>query len=211
MLDLALFRRPDFLGAVIAMAGYSASAQVLVYFFPLYLQNSLRYSALASGIAMLPYAIPLCLMPRISARASNKYGSRVVLALGLAIVAAGDLLMALASPTLRYGLFAGAMMVSGIGAGLLNGETAQALQATIPTAQGGMAGGFSATVRFAAILLAVAVLGIFYSHQGTPWVMAAAAIVAMVSVALVWRLMPHQITDGAPQPSRRRDPGLDLS
>jgi hypothetical protein len=82
------------------------------------------------------------------------------------------------------------MFVSGIGAGLLNGETAQTLQATIPTAQGGMAGGLSATVRFAAILLAVAVLGVFYSHEGTPWVMAAAAIVAAVSVALVYHFLP---------------------
>jgi EmrB/QacA subfamily drug resistance transporter len=190
MLDLALFRRTDFLGAVVAMAGYSASAQVLVYFFPLYLQNSLGYSALTSGLAMLPYAVPLCLMPRVSARASTRHGSRLVLAWGLAIVAVGDLLMALAAPTLRYPLFAAAMFVSGIGAGLLNGETAQTLQATIPTAQGGMAGGLSATVRFASILLAVAVLGIFYSHEGTPWVMAAAAIVAAVSMALVHRLLP---------------------
>jgi MFS family permease len=190
MLDLALFRRPDFLGAVAAMAGYSASAQVLVYFFPLYLQNSLGYSALISGVAMLPYAIPLCLMPRFSARAATRYGSRAVLAWGLAIVAVGDVLMALAAPTLRYPLFAAAMVVSGIGAGLLNGETAQTLQATIPTAQGGMAGGLSATVRFASILLAVAVLGVFYSQKGTPWVMAAAALVAGVSVALVWRLLP---------------------
>ena len=211
MLDLALFRRPDFLGAVVAMAGYSASAQVLVYFFPLYLQNSLRYSALASGLAMLPYAIPLCLMPRVAARFSTRYGGRVVLALGLAIVAAGDLLMALAAPTLHYPLFAGAMFVSGIGAGLLNGETAQTLQATIPTAQGGMAGGLSATVRFASILLAVAVLGVFYSHKGTPSVMAAAAIVAGVSVALVWRLMPRHLMDGAPFPTRSRDTAVDLS
>lgn len=190
MLDLTLFQRSDFLGAVVAMAAYSASAQALVYFFPLYLQNTLHYSALVSGLAMLPYAVPLCLMPRVSARASTQYGSRFVLAWGLAIVAVGDLLMALTSSTPRYPFFAASMFVSGIGAGLLNGETAQALQATIPTAQGGMAGGFSATVRFAAILLAVAVLGIFYSHQGTPWVMAAAAIVAVMSTIFVYRLLP---------------------
>lgn len=190
MLDLMLFQRQDFLGAVAAMAGYSASAQALVYFFPLYLQNSLHYSALVSGLAMLPYAIPLCLMPRLSARASTQYGSRFVLAWGLAIVAVGDLLMALTSSTPHYPLFAASMFVSGIGGGLLNGETAQALQATIPTAQGGMAGGFSATVRFAAILLAVAVLGIFYAHQGTPWVMGAASLVAAMSTAFVYRLLP---------------------
>jgi hypothetical protein len=49
----------------------------------------------------------------------------------------------------------------------LNGETAQTLQSTIPTARGGMAGGLSATVRFAAILLAVAVLGVVLAHEAT--------------------------------------------
>jgi hypothetical protein len=86
------------------------------------------------------------------------------------------------------------MFVSGVGAGLLNGETAQTLQATIPTAQGGMAGGLSATVRFASILLAVAILGIFYSHKGIPWVMAAAGIVAGLSATFVWRLLPSGLT-----------------
>jgi MFS family permease len=196
MLDLALVRRPDFLGAVAAMAGYSASAQVLVYFFPLYLQNGVGYSALTSGIAMLPYAVPLFLMPRVGAKATIARGNRVVLVVGLAIVAAGDLLMALTAPMLRYPLFAGAMVVTGIGAGLLNGETAQTLQATIPTAQGGMAGGLSATVRFASILLAVAVLGVFYSQRGIPWVMAMAAIVAAISATFVWRLLPaREISD----------------
>jgi len=198
MLDLGLFQRSDFLGAVAAMIGYSASAQVLVYFFPLYLQNGIGYSALASGVAMLPYAVPLFLMPRLAARLAIARGTRVVLAWGLAIVAAGDLLMALAARTLHYPLFAGAMFVAGIGAGLLNGETAQTLQATIPTAQGGMAGGLSATVRFASILLAVAVLGVFYSHRGIPWVMATAAVVAAVSATFVWRLLPaRQISDRA--------------
>src|SRR5580704_2956918 len=187
MLDLALFRRSDFLGAVAAMAGYSASAQVLVYFFPLFLQNGIGYSPVTSGIAMLPYAIPLFLMPRVAARLTIQRGNRMVLASGLAIVAVGDLLMALAAPRLSYPLFAGAMFVSGIGAGLLNGETAQTLQATIPTAQGGMAGGLSATVRFASILLAVAILGVFYSHKGIPWVMAAASLVAIVSATFAWR------------------------
>jgi EmrB/QacA subfamily drug resistance transporter len=164
MIDLALFRRSDFLGAVAAMAGYSAAAQALVYFFPLYLQNGFGYSPLVCGAAMLPYAIPLFLLPRVGARASVRHGERWVLALGLVFVAAGDLLLACSAPVLRYPLFASAMAVSGIGAGLLNGQTAQTLQGTIPTERGGMAGGLAATVRFAAILLSVALLGIVLSH-----------------------------------------------
>jgi len=138
MLDLALFGRPAFLGAVAAMMGYSAAAQVLIFFLPMYLQNAFGFSPLHCGVAMLPFAIPLFVVPRISARASARHGSRAVLtwvlaalALGV-LVAVGDLLLAWTAPFLRYPLFAVAMVVTGSGAGVLNGETALALQSTIP-------------------------------------------------------------------------------
>jgi MFS family permease len=167
MLDLALFGRPDFLGAVAAMVGYAAAAQVLMFFLPLYLQNAFGLTPLSCGAAMLPFAIPLFVVPRIAARMSVRHGSRVVLTWGLVLVAVGDLLLAWAAPLLRYPLFAVAMGLTGIGAGALNGETVQALQGTIPPERGGMAGGLGATVRFTAILLAVALLGAVLSHTAT--------------------------------------------
>jgi MFS family permease len=167
MLDLALFGRSAFLGAVVAMIGYSAGAQVLMFFLPLYLQNAFGFSALACGAAMLPFAIPLFVVPRIAARASVRHGSRTVLTWGLVLVAAGDLLLAWSAPLLRYPLFALAMGLTGIGAGALNGETVQTLQGAIPPERGGMAGGLGATVRFTSILLAVALFGAVLSHAAT--------------------------------------------
>jgi MFS family permease len=251
MLDLALFRRPAFLGAVAAMIGYAASAQVLVFFLPLYLQNAFGYSPLVSGAAMLPFAIPLFVMPRPGARASVRYGSRAVLVWGLALVAAGNLLLAWTAPLLRYPLFAAAMVLTGAGAGMLNGETVQTLQSTIPPERGGMAGGLSATVRFTAILLAVTLLGVVLSHaavfdftrraehlalsvdvtplvrrviagdtpgallsvpssarplateiarrsvaSGIAWLMLATAVVAAVTGAMAWRLLPAGVPVG---------------
>ena len=248
MLDLDLFRRPAFLGAVAAMIGYAASAQVLIFFLPLYLQNAFGYSPLVCGAAMLPFAIPLFVMPRPGAQASVRFGSRAVLVWGLALVAGGNLLLAWAAPFLEYPAFAAAMVVTGIGAGMLNGETAQTLASTIPVDRGGMAGGFSATVRFTAILLAVALLGVVlsraavldFTHRaaqvavsvdarplvrrmiagdaagalanvpvaarpvvaemarqgvaaGVSWLMLAAAVVAGVTGALVWWLLPARV------------------
>lgn len=167
MLDLGLFKRPAFLGAVTAMVGYSAAAQVLMFFLPLYLQNAFGFSPLACGAAMLPFAIPLFVIPRLAARTSVRHGSRFVLAWGLVMVAAGDLLLAWSAPMLRYPVFAMAMGLTGIGAGTLNGETVQTLQGTIPPERGGMAGGLGATVRFTSILLAVALLGAVLSHTAT--------------------------------------------
>lgn len=164
MLDLSLFTRPAFLGAVVAMVGYSAAGQVLIFFLPLYLQNAFGYSPMQCGVAMLPFAVPLFVMPRISSRASGRFGNRAVLSWGLMLIAGGDLLLAWTAPTLRYPLFALAMVFAGTGAGALNGETALALQGTIPPERGSTAGGLAGTVRFTAILLAVAVFGVVLSH-----------------------------------------------
>src|SRR6201999_800396 len=40
MVDFNLFKKDTFLGAVLAMIGYGASAQVMIFFLPLYLQNA---------------------------------------------------------------------------------------------------------------------------------------------------------------------------
>ena len=40
MVDFGLFRSRTFVGAVLAMIGYGASAQVMIFFLPLYLQNA---------------------------------------------------------------------------------------------------------------------------------------------------------------------------
>jgi hypothetical protein len=40
MVDFTLFRRQTFVGAVLAMIGYGANAQVMVFFLPIFLQNA---------------------------------------------------------------------------------------------------------------------------------------------------------------------------
>jgi hypothetical protein len=49
MVEFGLFRRRTFLGAVLAMIGYGASAQVMIFFLPLYLENAYGFEATAGG------------------------------------------------------------------------------------------------------------------------------------------------------------------
>ena len=66
MVDFALFQSRTFVGAVLAMIGYGASAQVMVFFLPLFLQNAYGYAPLVAGIAMLPFAAPMVLARRLT-------------------------------------------------------------------------------------------------------------------------------------------------
>lgn len=50
MVDFALFRQRTFLGSVLAMIGYGASAQVMVFFLPLFLQNAYAFRPMSAGL-----------------------------------------------------------------------------------------------------------------------------------------------------------------
>src|SRR5450830_125476 len=123
MIDLRLFRRAPFVGAVLAMFGYAASAQVMMTFLPLYLQNAFACSAVAAGLAMLPFALAMMIFPRVGAALSVYLPLHGVMALGMALICAGNVVVAIAAYAGTFWLVLAGMVVTGSGAGLLNGNT----------------------------------------------------------------------------------------
>jgi EmrB/QacA subfamily drug resistance transporter len=129
MVDFSLFRRRTFTGAILAMIGYGASAQVMVFFLPLFLQNAYGFAPIYAGIAMIPFAVPMVLAPRITAKLAARFSGRALLTVGLAISLVGNILFwIIARANLPYPFFAFGMFISGCGAGLLNGQTVKVLQ-----------------------------------------------------------------------------------
>ncbi|KIP13820.1 sugar (and other) transporter family protein [Burkholderia sp. MSHR3999] len=159
MIDLALFRAPRFVGAVLAMFGYAACAQVMMTFLPLYLQNAFGMSAIDAGLGMLPFAFAMIVGPSFGAALAARVSSGGVLAGGLALIGAGNLLTAALTASGDYRLVALGMFVTGCGAGVMNGDTQKAIMACVPPHRTGMASGISTTTRFSAIVTAVGVLG----------------------------------------------------
>lgn len=159
MIDLRLFRRAPFVGAVLAMFGYASAAQVMMTFLPLYLQNAFSYSAIVAGLAMLPFAVAMMVFPRVGTALTRYLPLHGVMALGMGLVCTGNLLVAVAAYAGSYALVLVGMIVTGSGAGLLNGNTQKAIMLCVPRERTGMASGISTTTRFAAIVLAIACLG----------------------------------------------------
>ncbi|MFL6709411.1 MAG: MFS transporter [Massilia sp.] len=158
MLDFGIFGSTHFIGTVFAMLGYAGGAQVMIFYLPLYLQNVFGFSPLAAGIAMLPFALPMFVVPRLSTRLG--WAAHRLLCGGLLITAGANLAMAWCSASgASYPWFAMAMGVAGTGAGVLNGETAKALQGALPANRSGVGSGIGATIRFVGLLFAVAGLG----------------------------------------------------
>lgn len=166
MIDLSLFRQPRFVGAVLGMFGYAACAQVMMTFLPLYLQNAFGMSAVRAGVSMLPFALAMIVGPFLGARLSARlHGSSSVLVAGLLLIGTGNLLVAAVASQASYLLVAIGMIVTGLGAGVMNGDTQKAIMACVPVHRTGMASGISTTTRFSAIVTAVGVLGaVLASH-----------------------------------------------
>lgn len=166
MLDLDILSHRAYQGAAAAMFGYGAGAQVLIFFLPLYLQNKMHLSPMAAGFAMMPFALPLVIAPQLSAHFFERFTHRGRLAIGLGIAASGDLLLGgVAYAGASYLAMIAAMLVAGIGTGILNPETARASQAQIAPERAGMASGIGATIRFVSLVLGVAALGAVF-HLG---------------------------------------------
>jgi len=159
MVDLQLFKSPRFIGALLGMFAYAGCAQVMMTLLPFYLQNGLGFSAISSGLGMLPFAITMLLCPRLGPKLSRHLSPAAMMALGLTLVSLGNLLCAWATTIGGYPAFAVAMAVTGAGAGLLNGDTQKNIMACVPRERTGMASGMSTTMRFSSIMLAIGVYG----------------------------------------------------
>lgn len=160
MVDFALFRRRTFLGSSVAMLGFAASAQVMLTYLPLYLQNAFGFGAAAAGLRMMPFALPLFIVPRVAAALATRVSGRSLLTAGLLVAAAGNALTAwIVADQAGYLSVAVGMALTGCGAGLLNGETAKVSMSVIPPERGGMASGIGATLRFTGLVVGITALG----------------------------------------------------
>lgn len=160
MVDLSLFRNRAFVGATIAMFGYAGTAQVMMTVLPLYLQDAFGHSPAVAGLEMIPFALPLLIGPSIGGKLATFISSRMILSIGLLLVAAGN--AATAGAVLSgLGYWGGAlgMLITGSGAGLLNSETTKAQLTAVPPERAGMASGIAGATRFVGITTGIASLG----------------------------------------------------
>ena len=93
MLELALFARRNFaVGNLETLAVYAGLA-VLFFFLTIFLQQVAGYSALESGLALLPVTLVTFALSRRFGALADRYGPRVFMGAGPFVAAAGLLLL----------------------------------------------------------------------------------------------------------------------
>jgi len=166
MLPLSLFRNHNFSVGNVATLGIYAGLSIATFLIVLFLQQVNNYSALLSGLALLPVTlIMFVLSPRFGAL-SGKYGPRFFMGFGPLIAGAGFLLMLRMTPHVHYfsQLFP-AVVVFGIGLSITVAPLTAAILGDVPKAQAGIASAVNNAIARIAGLVAIAAVGAVVAIQ----------------------------------------------
>jgi hypothetical protein len=166
MLPLGLFRRPAFAGVQLAAFAVSVSLFSLFLYLTLYLQNYLGYSPLQAGLRYLPITLAPFLVAPVAVALMGRVQARVLMAIGLAGVGAGLLLMSGLTADSGWTALLPGFVVAGVGVGLLNPVIADVAVSVVPKEQSGMAAGINDTFRQVGVAVGVAAWGAIFLGRG---------------------------------------------
>jgi EmrB/QacA subfamily drug resistance transporter len=175
MLPLGLFRRGAFTGVQLAAVAVSASLFALFLYLTLYLQNYLGYSPIQAGLRYLPITLAPFVVAPLAVALMARLPARVIMAIGLAGVGAGLLLMAGLSTHSGWTALLPGFIVAGIGVGLLNPVIADVAVSVVSKDRSGMAAGINDTFRQVAIAVGVAGWGAIFLARGADKISTVAA------------------------------------
>jgi EmrB/QacA subfamily drug resistance transporter len=163
MLDVRLFRNLRFT---------AASASVTVAFFSLfgfiflmtqYFQFIRGYSALSTGVHLLPVASSVAVGSVIGTRLAVRFGTKLVVTVGLVAVAAFYGWVSMIGAHTGYGVIATQMVLYGLGMGLTSAPATESIMGAVPKDQAGVGSAVNDTTRLLGGTLGVAVIGSIYA------------------------------------------------
>ncbi len=165
LIRLDLFRNRTFTAGnsvgLILMFGLLSILFLLV----LFMQLTLDYSAIKTGLVLLPLAVMTMIVAPISGRLSDTIGSRWLLFFGMAFAALGIYLMSHLTPTEAWQHLMAPLAVCGLGMGLVMAPTTSAVMASAPIERSGQAAGILATMRQVGSVLGISVIGAILQSQ----------------------------------------------
>jgi EmrB/QacA subfamily drug resistance transporter len=160
MLPMRMFKNGAFTGAQVAAFSISASFFAIFLYITLYLQQVLGLSAIEAGLVYLPGTIVMFVVSGATAQLGEKVSPRMMIGVGLVLVAAGlfQMMLTVDVDSSWSAALPGSILAM-IGSGLFNPAVTAVALGSVPVEQSGLAAGVNDTFRQAGIALGVAFLG----------------------------------------------------
>jgi EmrB/QacA subfamily drug resistance transporter len=225
LLPMRLFGDRGFSAGLVTQGAFQGSLAGFALALTVYVQTGLGWSAIHAGLTMLPFSLGAFVGTAVSVPLGMKLGKVVMVAgAGLQSVATVWVLATIhgqGSSVSTWDLVP-ALVLSGIGLGLLVVPLVDVALATIPTSEAGAASGAYGTVQQVGAALGVAVIGtVFFSVVGTSydvgslrsgllaacWVAAGGyALAGLASLLLPSRAQVHAHQDAVERELSAEDP-----
>ena len=157
LINFSMFKiRPFTFGNLAVMTSYMAMYTNSIL-LPFFLQEILKYNALVTGLLILPYSLTLAITAPIAGRLSGKYGSRLLTVAGPATYCVALLMFTLFDKHAAMWQIVFASGVMGIGNGLFQSPSNNAIMTSVKRSELGLASGILALARNLGNILGVAV------------------------------------------------------
>ncbi|WP_117208109.1 MFS transporter [Allorhizocola rhizosphaerae] len=159
MLPLGLFRDRRFSGASFSIVLLSFGTGALLLMLTQYLQLVQGYTPIKAGLALLPYAVAAALFNAVGAGLGQRVSNRLLIAVGLVVIAAGFCVIAFLDADSSYGTLIAGLLIMGVGGGLAGPAAYTTLLGAVPPQHAGVGSALNDTVQQVGMALSVAVLG----------------------------------------------------
>ena len=159
LLDLSFFRQRSFSAGLPGVAAVTFGLYGALFVLTQFMQFFLGYTPLQAGVRVLPAAAALVVVAVPSARLVRVIGTKLTMAAGLALIAAGLWQISGATVTTTFAGTVAGMVLLGAGAGLAIPTATGSVIGSVPASDSGVASAANTTAIQLGGALGVAVVG----------------------------------------------------
>jgi DHA2 family multidrug resistance protein len=167
--DIRILRNVRFTAATLLGGVMGAGLSGVLFILPLFLQNLLGYTAMGSGLALMPRSLAMLVMMPIAGRLYNRAGPRLMVGAGLLVIALGYWELAQLTTDVGYWDLVWPQAWQGIGFSLLFAALSTAALASVPRERMTAATGLYNVVRQVMGSIGIAAAATMLTHSAATY------------------------------------------
>jgi MFS transporter, DHA2 family, multidrug resistance protein len=167
IMDLSLFKIPTFATASIITVARSLGLFGSIFLIPLFVQQQMGYTALQSGLLMLPSSLFMAMIFPIVGIMSDKVGPRIPSIVGIIITAYSLFMYRKISLDMTPWDLMMPMMIRSVGMGLLMAPITTAVMNSVPQHKIGVASSMNSIIQQVGASMGIAIFATILSTRAT--------------------------------------------
>jgi predicted MFS family arabinose efflux permease len=184
MLDLRLFRKPDFAGATIAALATGAGVIAAMSFLPTLLQRGLGHGVIYAALMLLGWSATSVVTALLARRLPAGFAPRAQLAAGLLGVAVGQAMLAGLDSRAGVWRILPGLLVAGAASGMLNAALARQAVASAPAGLASIGSGANNTARYLGAAIGVTIVAVLAAHPTPAGLISGWNVAVLVTAAI---------------------------